>query len=239
MYSLLGSIRAISNVSSSTAYCFLNIWHSAHFNSTHGLASFDVRSYKHQACSSRTPPRDIDINNVSLKTLLVLVHRRIFRPSHVHLLGGASVSRPHHCQPQRVAKNSLWAAAWATTKLFHVVEQMTGPGAFDFVVPVRPSRCSSTCTMHSGSFSGYSRQHRWQFCSVASSLPGSGNFVILVLDVISLPLCKAHTSASPESIQWYIFQSVVLRSCVTAPLQVKNTHLSNSRSNPLWLELVC
>ena len=45
---------------------------------------------------------------------------------------------------------------------------------------------------------------------------GSGNFVILVLDVINLPLCTVHTCASPESIQWYIFQSVVLRSCVTA-----------------------
>ena len=39
MYSLLGSIRAISNVSSSTAYCILKIWHIAHFNSTHWLAS--------------------------------------------------------------------------------------------------------------------------------------------------------------------------------------------------------
>ena len=46
-------------------------------------------------------------------------------------------------------------------------------------------------------------------------MTGSGNFVILVLDVINLPLCAALTSASPESIQWYIFQSVLLRSCVT------------------------
>ena len=45
---------------------------------------------------------------------------------------------------------------------------------------------------------------------------GSGNFVILVLDVINLPLCTAHTSASPESIHQCIFQSVVLRSCVTS-----------------------
>ena len=145
-------------------------------------------------------------------------------------------SRPHHCQPQWVANNSLWAAAWATTMPFHVVEQMTPPSAFVFVVPVRPSRCSSTCTIQPGSFSGYSRLQHWQFCSVTFSLPlatiGSCNFVILVLDVINLPLCTAHTSASPESIQWYIFQSVVLRSCVTKFL-VRNTHLSNSRSNPL------
>ena len=85
--------------------------------------------------SSRTPLRDIDFSDVSSKTLLVLIHRRIFRPSHVHLLGGATVFRPHHCQPQWVAKNSLWAAAWATAMLFHVVEQMTGLSAFDFVVP--------------------------------------------------------------------------------------------------------
>ena len=52
MYSLLGSIRAISNVSSSTAYCILNIWHIAHFNSTHWLASHYAFN-KHQACSSR------------------------------------------------------------------------------------------------------------------------------------------------------------------------------------------
>ena len=161
----------------------------------------------------------------------------------MHLLGGASVSRPHHCQPQRVAKNSLWAAAWATTMLFHVVEQMTGPGAFDFVVPVHPSRCSSTCTIQSGSFSGYSRQHHWQFCSVTSSLPlatsGSGNFVILVLDVISLPLCIAHTSASPESIQWYIFQSVVLRSCVTASPPGEEYTLVELTIKAPWSELVC
>ena len=71
-------------------------------------------------------------------------------------------------------------------------------------------------TIQSGSFSGYSRLQRRQFFSVTSSLPsamvGSGNFVILVLDVINLPLCTAHTSASPESIHRYIFQSVVLRS---------------------------
>ena len=84
-------------------------------------------SYKHQARSSRTPPRDIDFSDVSLKTLLVLVHRRILRPSHVHLLGGATVSRPDHRQPQWFAINSLWAAAWATTMLFYVVEQVTGP----------------------------------------------------------------------------------------------------------------
>ena len=43
---------------------------------------------KHQACSSRTAPRDIDFSDVSSKTLLVLVLRCIFHPSHVHLLGG-------------------------------------------------------------------------------------------------------------------------------------------------------
>ena len=108
-------------------------------------------SYKHQA-----PPRDIDFSDVSLKTLLVLVHRRIFRPSHVHLLGGATVSRPHHCQPQWFANNSLWAAVWATTMPFNVVLQLTGPSSFDFVVPVHPSRCSSTCTVQSRSFTAVS-----------------------------------------------------------------------------------
>ena len=41
---------------------------------------------KHQACSSRTPPRDIDFSDVSLKTLLVLVLRSIFHPSHTCLM---------------------------------------------------------------------------------------------------------------------------------------------------------
>ena len=118
-------------------------------------------------------PRDIDFSDVSLKTLRVLVYRRIFRPSHVHLHAGATVSRPHNCQPQWFANNSLWAAAWATTMLFRVVEQMTGPSAFDFVVPVHPSRCSLACTIQSGSFSGYSRLQRRQFFSVTSSLPSA------------------------------------------------------------------
>ena len=75
---------------------------------------------KHQACSSRTPPREIDFSDVSLKTLLVLVLRSIFHPSHVHLLGGfigspnfiiasrngyRQSSRPHRCLPQRLASN--------------------------------------------------------------------------------------------------------------------------------------
>ena len=47
-------------------------------------------------------------------------------------------------------------------------------------------------------------------------MTGSGNFLILVLDAINLPLCTAHTSASPGSIYRYILQSDVLRSCVTA-----------------------
>ena len=237
MYSLWCSNRAISNVSSSTAYCALKIWHIARFNSNHRLASYDVCSLKHQACSSRTPPRDIDFSDFLLKTLRVLVHCRIFRPSHVHLLGGAYVSRPHHCLRQwlsTVFPTSSLPPATACEQsvcgrppgqpqrcsaLIHE-EQMTGPRAFDFVVPMHPSRCSSTCTIQSGSFSGYSRLQRRQFFSVTSSLLsamiGSGNFVILVLDVINLPLCTARTSTSPESIHRYTFQSVVLRSCVTA-----------------------
>ena len=49
-------------------------------------------------------------------------------------------------------------------------------------------------TIQSGSFSGYSRLHHWQFCLVTFSLPlattGPGNFVILVLDVTNLPRVK-------------------------------------------------
>ena len=72
-----------------------------------GREGFKTQTYygqcscKHRPRSSCTPHRDIDISDVSLKTFLVLVHRRIFRPSHLHLLGGARVSRPHHCQPTR------------------------------------------------------------------------------------------------------------------------------------------
>ena len=147
MYSLLGSIHAIS--SRFQFHCVLHSQYLAHC--TFQLNPTDL----HRTTCVHTnikrvlpaPPRDLDFSDVSLKTLLVLVHRRIFRPSHAHLLGGASVSRPHHCQPQWVANNSLWASAWATTRLFHVVEQMTGPSAFDFVVPVHPSRCSSTRTI--------------------------------------------------------------------------------------------
>ena len=68
---------------------------------------------------------------------------------------------------------------------------------------------------------------------------GSGNFFIPVLDVFNLPLCTAHTSASPESIQWYIFQSVVLRSCATAsPPGEEYTFVELTIESP-WSELLC
>ena len=75
---------------------------------------------KHQACSSRTPPRETDFSDVSLKTLLVLELRTFFHPSHVHLLGGfigspnliiasrngyRQSSRHNCCLPQRLANN--------------------------------------------------------------------------------------------------------------------------------------
>ena len=63
---------------------------------------YSVGSHKHQAYSSRTPPRDIDLQWCLVEDSIIVV---IFRPSHVHLLDGASVSRPHHCQPQWVASN--------------------------------------------------------------------------------------------------------------------------------------
>ena len=182
------------------------------FNSNHRLASYDVCSYKHQACSFRTPPRDIDFSDVSLKTLLVLVHRRIFRPSHVHLLGGATVCRPHHCQPQWFANSRLGN---------HTAVPRCRTD--DRAKCIRLCRCSASITMFFNLYNTikiFTRLQRRQFCSVTSSLPsamvGSGNFVILVLDGINLPLCTTHTSTSPESIHRYISQSVVLRSCVTA-----------------------
>ena len=68
---------------------------------------------------------------------------------------------------------------------------------------------------------------------------GSGIFVILVLDVINLSLCAAHTSASPESIQWYIFQSVVLRSCVTASFPGEEYTFVELTIESPWSELLC
>ena len=88
------------------------------FNSNHRLVSYGVRS---QQTSSMFFPqpfvetstfRGVSLN--SLKTLLVLSHRRILRPSppacladrrvsqphHCFLQWLASVSRPHHCRPR-------------------------------------------------------------------------------------------------------------------------------------------
>ena len=116
---------------------------------------------KHQACSSRTPPRDIDFSDVSLKTLLVLVLRSIFHPSHVHLLGGFIA---HHCVPQWLSTvfptSSLPPATFweqsvcgrppgqpqRCSALIHE-EQMTGPSATTF------SFSSASFTMLSTSLS--------------------------------------------------------------------------------------
>ena len=65
-------------------------------------------------------------------TLLVLVLRGTFHPSHEHLLGGfigspnltiasrdgyRQSSRPHRCLPQGLRVISPWAAAWPTASL--------------------------------------------------------------------------------------------------------------------------
>ena len=83
-------------------------------------------------------------------------------------------------------------------------------GTDDWVKCVRLRRSSasitmsSTCPIQSGSFSGNSRLQHWQICSVTFSMPLATIGSVLALDVINL--------------QWYIFHSVVLRSCVTASL---------------------
>ena len=117
--------------------------------------------------------------------------------------------------------------------------------AFRFAVPMHPSRCSSTCTRQYNqdlSLATLVCINGNSLCNILiafSALIGSGNFVILVLDVIGLPLCTAHTSASPESIQWYIFQSVVLRSCVTASPPGEEYILVEITIESPWSELLC
>ena len=154
MYSLWCSIRATRNVSSSTACGVLKIWHIARSTQTINLRHTTYVHTNIKRVLPRTTPRDIDFSDVdvSLKILLVLVHRRTFRPSHVHLLGGATVSRPHHCQTQN----------------HNAVPRCRTD---DRAKCIRLCRSSASITMpfnlynttQSGSFSGYSRLQRWQF----------------------------------------------------------------------------
>ena len=118
--------------------------------------------------------------------------------------------------------------------LFHVVEQMTGPSAFDFVVPVDPSRCSSTCTMQHNQdllwlLSSASLAILFATSSLPSALIGAGNFVILVLDVINLPLCSCLLRTSSGT----SFNPFVLRLCVTAPPPVEEHTFVELTIDPL------
>ena len=84
------------------------------------------------------PPRDTYFSNVSLKTLLVLTHRRILSPSHPaawRIVGSPNLiiasrkglrrtSRPHRCVLQRLINNSVWAAVLTTTTLLRIVEKV-------------------------------------------------------------------------------------------------------------------
>ena len=94
----------------------------------------------------RTPPRDIDFSDVPLKTLLVLVLRSIFHPSHVQLLGGFIGLPTSSLHPATACEQSVCGRPpgqpQRCSALTHE-EQMTGPRAADFIVfPVHPSRCS-------------------------------------------------------------------------------------------------
>ena len=60
--------------------------------------------------------RDIGFRDCSLKTLLVLTHRRIFRTCHARVLGGfQQSSSPYCCVLQQFPSNRAWAAVLATT----------------------------------------------------------------------------------------------------------------------------
>ena len=150
-------------------------------------------------------------SHVSLKTLLVLVHRRLRAP--------AWRSRPQHCQLQLVANKSVGGRLGN-----HNLVARCRTDDWAKCDRLRRSNASITMFVHLYKtiriflwlLSSTSLAILFVASSSTSALIGSGNFVILVLDVINFPLCTAHTSASPESIQWYIFQSVLLRSCVTA-----------------------
>ena len=98
---------------------------------------YDTRTYNHQACSSRS--------GVSLKTLLVLIHCRIFRPS--HLLNsslrlatareqwnvGGRLGQPQHCfwlvlEHTSASKNDVPAKCFrlqATRCIFHAHRDYT------------------------------------------------------------------------------------------------------------------
>ena len=119
----------------------------------------NTSAQQNQACSSHTPPRDTDFSNVSLKTLLVLVHRTSSTQVMCTCLADSTISWPHHCLPQWLSTvfptSSLPPATICEqsvcgrppgqpqrcSALLHELK-MTGPIAVHFVVPVHPSRCS-------------------------------------------------------------------------------------------------
>ena len=96
--------------------------------------------------------RDIGFSDVSLKTLLVLTHRRIFRTCHARVLGGfQQSSSPHCCVLQQFASNRAWAAVLATTAVLRAVAWNQTSSASKREDPANRSRLqsiSSSSSMH-------------------------------------------------------------------------------------------
>ena len=94
MYSMRRCVRAISNVSSSAARYVLTVWFQLQ-PSTRLMCCEITTNIEHVLPAPLLETSTF--TGVSLKTLLVLTHRRILRDQRF--------SQPHHCFPQWVASN--------------------------------------------------------------------------------------------------------------------------------------
>ena len=104
-------------------------------------------------------------SGVSLKTLLFLIHRRIFRPSHLQLLGGSAVlptsslhpamacvssPDPHRCVLQRLVSNrECGQPSWATTALLRLSHVLEHTSVSKIDVPAKCFRLQAIrCILH-------------------------------------------------------------------------------------------
>ena len=129
----------------------------------------------------------------------------IFRTSHVHLLDGASVSRPHNCQPQRIANNqSVGGRLGNHNAAPHCCEESDWANSPRLcrLVLFLVTLCS---TVKSGSRHGYFCRQLQLSIFIAYGLDWAWHPRHYVHELVVFPLHATHTCTSPNSIHQHVF----------------------------------
>ena len=129
-----------------------------------------------------------------------------FRPSHVHLLHGASISRPHHCQQQWFAsKQSVGGRVRNHNAAPHCCKESDRSNSLwlcrlvllpCYSVQYSTVRISSRLLSSAASAISFHCLRPWL---------GLTSSAFYVHELVVFPLYASHTCTSPNSIHWHVF----------------------------------